>query len=890
MLTDALRGSGGVALVRGPSGSGKTALLNAFAEHASALGVRWLGATAWGARADRAAGLADQLARAGGSAPAPPDHREDHVPLVVAVDDFQHADVGFADELLHLARELRFRPALLVLAELTPLRPHQHPARSQLLRHPRFSSIRLGPLSRDGGATLIAGSVPDQVPRPLLDAAHAATGGNPALVSAIAEDLGAGLREPPWGESFGHTVRAFLDAAEPPVREAATALAVLGPSAPPRALAALLRVDPTTADARLGALVEAGLVQARRFRHPAVGAAVLAGTDQQTRSDLDHRAALVLRDLGAPVTAVARHLLDAGALPGPATRWEAAVLSEAAEHAIASDELDLARRHLELARQRCPDEHGRAELAARLAVVDWRLGTTGVTGKLPELLEAADRGFLRDDDALEVTGQLLWHGRIAEAARLLGRVGGDVSPAGLRAAHLWVALSCPALLAHMPSPAPRGLDPAATMTTDTDARLRAVEALDALLRGGPDTAPVNEAVRVLQVGAASKSSLEPSGFALLVLLYADRFEEARSWCELLIELARDRGVPAWQATFAEIRAQIAARTGDLPSAVRHAHAALASTSARGWGAAVGVPLGVLVEALVDMGRFAEAEEALNRPVPPTMFQTRWGLHHLHARGRYHLATGRPHAALGDFLAVGERLRLWDLDLPALIPWRTGAAEAHLGLGDRAAAARLLAEQSALPGGGGPRLRGTALRVGAAAAEPGLRVRLAKEAVDQLEIAGDRLELARAFVELCAAFRACGDPRRARTVARRALLVAEGCRAEPLVEALAGHSGAGHPEPRQDPAPGVEDVCSLTGAERRVAELAAVGATNREIARTLVVTVSTVEQHLTKVYRKLSVRRRTELPAALAIHVGRGDDPWRTGAGPRYADHGPRRLA
>ncbi|WP_434099805.1 helix-turn-helix domain-containing protein [Streptomyces minutiscleroticus] len=69
-------------------------------------------------------------------------------------------------------------------------------------------------------------------------------------------------------------------------------------------------------------------------------------------------------------------------------------------------------------------------------------------------------------------------------------------------------------------------------------------------------------------------------------------------------------------------------------------------------------------------------------------------------------------------------------------------------------------------------------------------------------------------------------------------------------------------------PGDEDVRpdsgigSLTESERRVASLAVLGYTNREIALRLYITASTVEQHLTRVYRKLGVRRRKDLPADL----------------------------
>jgi DNA-binding CsgD family transcriptional regulator len=60
-----------------------------------------------------------------------------------------------------------------------------------------------------------------------------------------------------------------------------------------------------------------------------------------------------------------------------------------------------------------------------------------------------------------------------------------------------------------------------------------------------------------------------------------------------------------------------------------------------------------------------------------------------------------------------------------------------------------------------------------------------------------------------------------------------------------------------------DGGGLTRAERRVAELAADGLTNKEIAQRLVVTVSTVEFHLSKTYAKLGIRSRAQLAARLA---------------------------
>lgn len=58
------------------------------------------------------------------------------------------------------------------------------------------------------------------------------------------------------------------------------------------------------------------------------------------------------------------------------------------------------------------------------------------------------------------------------------------------------------------------------------------------------------------------------------------------------------------------------------------------------------------------------------------------------------------------------------------------------------------------------------------------------------------------------------------------------------------------------------VESLTPSERRVADLAASGMTNRQIAQTLFVTVKTVEAHLSAAYDKLDIESRRQLPAAL----------------------------
>ena len=73
-----------------------------------------------------------------------------------------------------------------------------------------------------------------------------------------------------------------------------------------------------------------------------------------------------------------------------------------------------------------------------------------------------------------------------------------------------------------------------------------------------------------------------------------------------------------------------------------------------------------------------------------------------------------------------------------------------------------------------------------------------------------------------------------------------------------------PSPQHAPPP-VPPAWSapLTTQERAVAEAVARGGTNQQIAAELYVSVKTVEVHLTRIYRKLQVRSRTQLLAAIA---------------------------
>ena len=104
------------------------------------------------------------------------------------------------------------------------------------------------------------------------------------------------------------------------------------------------------------------------------------------------------------------------------------------------------------------------------------------------------------------------------------------------------------------------------------------------------------------------------------------------------------------------------------------------------------------------------------------------------------------------------------------------------------------------------------------------------------------------------------PADAREPLRRALELAVACSATGLAEHVRTELYAAGARPRTDARSG---AAALTASERRVADLAAGGETNRDIAQTLYVTPKTVEVHLSNAYRKLGIRSRRELAGALA---------------------------
>jgi DNA-binding CsgD family transcriptional regulator len=116
----------------------------------------------------------------------------------------------------------------------------------------------------------------------------------------------------------------------------------------------------------------------------------------------------------------------------------------------------------------------------------------------------------------------------------------------------------------------------------------------------------------------------------------------------------------------------------------------------------------------------------------------------------------------------------------------------------------------------------------------------------------------------ARLRAEGRVEEARDALRLALDIAHRCGADDLEERARAELVAAGGRPRRAALSG---TAALTPGERRVAELAASGLTNREIANALVVTVKAVQWHLRHVYRKLGISDRAQLHAHLSENGG-----------------------
>ena len=302
--------------------------------------------------------------------------------------------------------------------------------------------------------------------------------------------------------------------------------------------------------------------------------------------------------------------------------------------------------------------------------------------------------------------------------------------------------------------------------------------------------------------------------------------------------------------------------GQIDAAIADAQTALAAC-ADGWGAFVGAAVSSFVLACLERGARTEARAVLAPALAdPRMRQSGEYVVLVGASARLLLAEGRPAESLDAVREIDEMVREGGLDLPALMPWRTYASCAAALTRSHREAVSLADEALASARATGiARLTAEALRMRARLERGEQALALLDEAASLLSPSTPRLERAHVLVEQGAALRRLQRRGEARSPLREGMEIAQEGGALALAAfATSELRSAGGAKSATAPGNGPD---ALTPSERRVALLAAEGHSNREIAQLLFVTVKTVEYHLGNAYRKLGIKRRSQLAPVLS---------------------------
>jgi DNA-binding CsgD family transcriptional regulator len=921
LLSEAHRGRGQVVLVQAPAGLGKTSLLSAASEKAAETGFSCLRARASELERDFAYGCVRQLlepavARASeperdrlfegaaalssplfdrlGAQHAPPsgdrsfsvlhglywllNNLSDEGPVALSVDDLHWSDTESLRFLNYLAPRLDGLP----LAVLASTRPGEGEAGelARLAAGPETTVLRPAPLSTEATARLCERRLGAGVAPEFAAACREASAGNPFYLEAL-------LRE---AAEQGLTTDAGEAALVRRIGPAAVAQAVLlRLSGRPTAATALVRAVAVLGDgatlaeaAELSGLAEAEAVGAAdllvalailgpgeglEFAHPIVREAVYADIGSHERAQAHARAADLLAARGASEERIAAQIGEAEPTGDP--DW-VELLRRVAADALVRGAPAAAVAPLTRALAEPPPPRSEVEVLLELGSAELRLGAPEAVDHLGAVVERVREPQLLATAVRQLANALTISGNADRAVEALESAIDLVEPQDRELALLLEAeVATHALQASLEARAPaarrlrrhgdlRGATPGERLLLASLACERARTSESA-----------SEAVADLEAGLAGGRLLRdeqrdivgPVYDLVLGLLVTDALDVADAALDQALAEARARASIPAIAWLTDRRGWVSLRRGDVVKAEADGRTALELLTSHG--IALGRPfaLGLLVVALIENGQVAAAQRELGgsgigEEIPPGLTTNFL----LASRGLLHIAAGRAQDGCDDLLEYGRRDELWGGANPLASRWRSHAALALAAAGDAERARRLAgddlvrARRWGAASGIGIALRAVGLLEGGEASIDRLR-----EAAEVLERSPARLEHARALTDLGAALRRTGRRAEARGVLRGGLELAERCSARALAERAVTELRAAGGRSSDPMGTGVEQ---LTASERRVAELAAEGQSNPEIAQALFVTRKTVETHLGRVYRKLDVAGRGDLPRAL----------------------------
>ena len=910
-ISAARSGSGTALIVEGPAGIGKTSLLTHAVRQATAAGMTVLTARAAELEGGYAWGVARQLfepaVRAGAdelmadsvvalAAPALShtgyQGEEDAFavlhglywltaglaqrgPLLIAVDDLHWADQPSQRFVAHLIRRLEGLPVLLMV---TVREPRSGTAQEKALTgglaaEQGVTVLRPTAISGQACAELVGEALGHTASPAFRDACHEITGGNPLLLHALLTELAAeGIRGTDADvahlrrltpTAVSRSVLLQLGRMPAAALAAARGVAVLGTAATAARTGRLVGLDPDTCADAVAALMAERLVEGEhvlQFVHPLVRSVVYEDIAPPVRQRWHYRAAHMLDGDGAAPEEVTVHLLASDPSGDP---WVVAKLRAAAEDARARGAADVAALCLERALAELPSASERADVLLELGMAEIGQDLAKARAHLADAL-ASTAGSRRSQVSLALGEALALSGSITEAVRVLQAAiaeepdesgdTGDALQAALLNTARWDLETRP-----LTQPPVERLTKRAASGEDLSPQLHANLATE-LAAAGVDLeravyharAAVHALPTMMTVSAAALPE------SISVLIFADLTGEAQERSQAWLQLTQQRGSPLASAVAATGAALTAMYSGDVTDALAYGQQAVASGA--GWIPVISV--GILVRSLVKRGALDQARALLTEHDLDGDLGPIWPYNVVrHARGILHAAAGDHAAASVDLLAAGEVATRYGILNPAMVAWRSDAALALNALGDHEQARQLAAEELSLAKRWGTgRAIGIALRAVALTGDADQRIELLTAAIEELRRSPAQFELARTLVHLGAACRRAGLVSEARVHLREGLDLAHELGGLALADWARDELITAGGRPRRDAIRGRD---ALTPSELRVAQLAAAGQTNRQIAQALFVTRRTVETHLTSSYEKLGIKSRSELATALS---------------------------
>jgi DNA-binding CsgD family transcriptional regulator len=800
-------------------------------------------------------------------------------PTLVAIDDLHWADTPSLRWLLYLTRRLEGVPLLVAAATRPPEGESRDPALvAELVADPQAAAIRPGPLGRASIAVLareLHGLEPDEA---FSAGVVSATGGNPLFVGAVLDAVAREGTSPTadnvprllaiGAQGVSRVVGLRLARLPPQALALLRAASILGDGTALRHAAAVAGVEAGQLGAAAAALVRLDLLRREdplEFFHPVVRSAVYETLDVVERDAAHRLAAEVLLDAGALPESAAGHLLR---VAPRADSFVVSTLRQAAARSLAQGAAEAAVGYLTRALAEQIDPAARAEVLVELGLAERRTNGPAAADHLRAGLELLADRSRRGQVALEL-GRALWFtDRSADALAVfeqaLDEVDRERDPdlyellvAELISSAWWVPQTYPIAKAAISQLDLEGLHGG----LGSEILLATMAHYEYRLALHRERA-VELGRRALTPGNLLASGSVAFYYAVNVLPRAGLLDEAFSIFDQAVGQARRRGDIFNVAFMLLWRGKCQTDRGDLRAAVADLREAIDLCVAHGMLVAWPYNIGFLAYALLEQG---EAEEA-TRVIDEGGFPEQLPLDQLHLvwfrlyRGRLRIKTGSPERGVEELLQVGETVRLVPCDNPSDVPWRSWAAEG-LRLLDRNEEARALAEEelALARGWGDPHGIGASLRVLGLVVGDETGMGLLREAVEVLAGSEARLEHARALVDLGAALRRGNQRTEARERLREGVDLARRVGAFGLAGRANEESAATGARPRKVLQTGLD---ALTASERRVAQLAAGGMSNKEIAQTLFVTIKTVEVHLSHAYRKLGISSRAQLDKAL----------------------------